>query len=362
MCSPKSKGSEVVSRGRPRAVHLGLPLLVAVGVVSQTSLLPGAVRGTVRNATSGQPAGGVMLTLSSFKDGMTPVDETTSAADGRFAFEKELPTVADRQPFLGAIRAEHDGVGYTEILRSGASLEDIQIIVYSARTTNLPAPLGRVVILEPGDTALIVRDNYQFVNDSEPPVTYSSESGTLRFFLPPAAQGQVQVSGMGPARMSLPSTALPSDEPDIFKVDFPLKPGQNSLDLTYVVPHAGATQLTLRTLYRGVPTRVAVPEDVQLTGDIRPLSAPTEARASIYEISDQDVVVLEVTGQGSFPRQTADASPPPAEVTVEPAPVAAEILWIITISALILGLGFFHLLTSKRTAGRPAFTDGPSKG
>ena len=87
-----------------------------------------------------------------------------------------------------------------------------------------------------------------------------------------------------------------------------------------------------------------------------------EARASIYEISDQDVVVLEVTGQGSFPRRTADASPPPAEITVEPAPVADEILWIVGISALILGLGLFHLLTSKRTAGHPDSTDGPSKG
>ena len=303
-----------------------------------------------------------MLTLSSFKDGMTPVDETTSAADGSFAFEKELPTVSGQQPFLGAIRAEHDGVGYTETLRSSASLEGIQITVYSARATRLPAPVGRVVILHPGDTELIVQESYQFLNDSEPPVTYSSEGGTLRFFLPPAARGQVEVSGMGPARMSLRSTALPSDEPDIFKVDFPLKPGQNRLDLTYVVPHEGTTQLTLRTVYGGVPTRVAVPEGVQLTGDIRPLSAPPEARASIYEISDQDVVVLEVTGQGSFPRRTADASPPPAEITVEPAPVADEILWIVGISALILGLGLFHLLTSKRTAGHPDSTDGPSKG
>ncbi len=351
-----------MSRRRARATHLGLLLAAVVAVVGLANPLLAAVRGTVRNATSGQPAGGVMLTLSSFKDGMAPVDETVSAADGSFVFQKDLPAVAAQQSFLGAIRAEHDGVGYTEILRSGSSLEDIQIVVYSASAAGLPAPTNRVIILEPARTDMMVREGYQFVNDSEPPVTYSSESGTLRFYLPPTAEGSVQVSTKGPAGMPLRSTALPAGEPDVFKVDFPMKPGENSIELTYVVPREDAAQFTLRAVYLGVPTTVAVPEGVQLDGDIQSLGREPTTQASLYAIPDEDVVILEVNGEGRLPSGSAEASSAPAEITIEPAPVADEILWIVTISALILGLGFFHLLTSKRPAGHGGRTGRTSEG
>lgn len=303
-----------------------------------------------------------MLTLSSFQGGMTPVDETVSAADGTFAFQKDLPAVASGQQFRGAIRTEQDGVGYTEILPSGASLEDIEITVYSASGSNLPAPSVRLMVFEPSGAELIIQEIYQFVNDSDPPVTYSSEAGTLQFHLAPAANGVVQVSGTGPAGMPLRSTELPTSEPDVYKVDFPLKPGDSQIGLTYVVPYEDGTVLLVRNLYRGVPTRVAAPEGVQLDGDIRPLGQHPETRASIYEIPDEDLIPLKVTGQGSFPSRTADASAAPAEITIEPAPVADEILWIVTISTLILGLSFCHLLTSKRAAGHGDRADGPAQG
>ena len=80
---------------------------------------------------------------------------------------------------------------------------------------------------------MLLRESFQFVNASSPPVTYSSAAGTLNFYLPPEAGGGVDVSGTGPAGMPLRSTALPAGPDNIYKVDFPLKPGENRIDLQY---------------------------------------------------------------------------------------------------------------------------------
>ena len=311
-----------------------------------------AVRGTVLNATTGKPAAGVMLTLSSFRGGMTPVEETVSGADGSFEFTKDLPAVTREQPFRGAIRAEQDGVNYTEILRSESSLEDVRITVYSVRDTDLPAPSTRAIILEPSAQEMIVRESYVFENDSVPPVTYSSEKGTLLFYLAEEANGAVDVSGRGPAGMPLTSAALPTGEPGVLKVDFPLKPGQNWIDLSYVLPHEDGQSFVLRTAYDTTETRVAVPNGVQLEGTgLTPLGSHPDISASVFNVAAGAESEIVITGQGRFGGAPSSGSAAPAEISIEPAPIAKELIWIAGISILILGLGFCHLLYSSLSDG-----------
>ena len=102
------------------------------------------VQGTVRNATTGTPASGVMLTLSTFQGGMRPLEETVSGADGKFFFQKDLPAVTEAQPFAGAIRAEHEGVNYTEILPNGAASQNVSVTVYSTSAENTLPPADHV--------------------------------------------------------------------------------------------------------------------------------------------------------------------------------------------------------------------------
>ena len=338
-------------RDSSRAVVLAAAAAIALASAAPPAV--GAVRGTVVNATTGEPASGVILTLSSFRDGMTPVDEAVSGADGRFAFAKDLPSVSDGQPYAGAIRAEQGGVNYTEILARGASLDDIRIAVYSVSETDIPPPDLRVVILEPGGGEMLVHESFRFANDSDPPVTYSSEAGTLRFHLPDAAEGAVEVSARGPAGMPLPSSALPTSDQGVYKVDFPLKPGENSISLSYVVPHEAGSAFTLRGVYGGVDTRVAVPEGVSLSGsNVTPFGEHPSNKASIYTVSGEAAVELQVAGEGRLRSSSPAAAGAPAEISIEPAPVARELPWIAGISILILGLGFFHLLQSRLPGGR----------
>lgn len=305
-----------------------------------------AVRGVVRNATTGAPAAGVALTLSSFRDGMTPLAETVSGSDGGFAFDRDLPAVGSGQPYAGAIRAEHDGIGYTEILASGAPLDSVQITVYSASAEGIPAPSARIVLLEPGEAEMIVREMYQLVNRSQPPVTYSSADGTLRFHLPGQAQGVVQVSGTGPAGMPLTSTALPTGEEGVYKVDFPLKPGENRIDLTYLLPHEDGAEHTLRSLHGGSTTRVAAPAGVSLAGPgVQSVGKAPSTDITLYTVPDEPQVTLAVTGR---PAGGGDAAGASADISIQPAPIAAEFAWIAGLALLILAAGFLHLLASER--------------
>lgn len=335
------------SRPLPR---MCLPMLAAAVAVCAWPVA-GAVRGTVRNGTTGAGAPGVTLTLSSFLGGMTPVEETVTDTEGRFAFAKELPAVSTGQPFAGAIRAELDGINYTEILRADDALDDVTVTVYSASAENIAPPANRVLILEPGAAEMVVRESFQFFNDSNPPVTYSTEDGTLRFFLPDAAQGVVQVSGTGPAGMPLRSTALPAGEEGLYKVDFPLKPGESRVDLSYVVPYADGGQFTLRSTYPEVATRVAAPEGVEIAGEgVALFGREPSTNAAIYSVQNASAAaLLTVSGQGALRRESEPGSSS-AEITIQPAPIAQELVWISGLTVLILGLGFVHLLASRRAS------------
>ena len=330
--------------------------VMAAACLAAAAPLAAQVRGRVTNGTDGGPAGGVALTLSSFLGGMTPLEEAVSGADGRFAFTKDLPAVSANQPFAGAIRAEFEGIGYTEVLESASLGREVSITVYSVSETNLPQPSNRVVILEPSGGELRVHDGYQFLNDSSPPVTYSSEEGTLRFYLPEAAGGQVEVSGRGPAGMPLPSTALPAAEPDLYTVDFPLKPGENAINLSYTVPYTDGMQFTVRSAYPGSMTRVGAPEGVEVAGpEVASAGQEPTTRASIYVLPDVPEVALTISGLGQLRTSSSAASSGQADISIEPAPVASELAWILVLAVLIFGIGFFHLLGSKLPDGH----DGP---
>lgn len=316
---------------------------VAVVVLAAAITVPisGQVTGMVVNATTNSPVSGVTLTLSSFRDGMTPVEETNSGPDGRFAFEKQLPAVSPDQPLAGAIRAEFEGIGYTKILESGALGEETQVTVYSVSESDLPAPAMRILIFEPSDSVLRVRDSYQFLNDSSAPVTYSSEDGTLRFHLPDGAQGQVDVMGTGPAGMPLRSTAMPAGGTGVYKVDFPLKPGTSRIDLTYTTPYEGVTELLVRAAYEGLLTRVVTPEGVEVAGEgLVSLGKEPRTNLLMYALPDAIENSLAISGTG---RLSAPAASSQSPITVALPPISKELPWIIGLAIAILAIGFFHL-------------------
>lgn len=329
---------------------LGAALALAV------PLLAAGPSGVVLNGTTGQPEPRIPITLISFAQGMDPIEEVYTGADGSFAFERELP---DNSP--GLLRAEHEAVAYSLVLPPGRPRQGVEVMIYDSKATPAVTPTGRILVLEPSEGEMVVNESYLYENATDPPITYRDvERGTLRFFLPAEAKGVVQVSATGPARMPLDAIAERTDEENVWKVDFAIKPGDNRISLSYLIPRQEGVAFRSPPMYPGLQTRVAIPSSVEISGEgLIDMGQEPTTQARIYE-APAGVVELEIAGVGTLSRsQPAAGGAAPAatsggsnEITIEPAPIAKEMPWIIGLTVLILAIGFFNLYVSgdKRRA------------
>src|SRR5690606_26642970 len=87
------------------------------------------------------------------------------------------------------------------------------------------------------------------------------------FYLPPEAKGIVQVSFIGPDQRPRNSSAKPTVTPNVLQVDEALLPGENRVDLSYVLPYeGGAGTFRAYNLDGGARVRVVAPAGVTLEG------------------------------------------------------------------------------------------------
>jgi len=342
-----------------RRVHV-CSLLAVAGIF--TAPLHAAIEGTVVNATTGKPVPRVPVTLVKFggAQGMTPVRELNTDADGRFSFDEALLELGS-QPVHGMLRTEHEGISYTKMIVPDVQLDDIQIEVYDISSGETLKPDMTAFLLEPGSDVTVINQFFQFSNKTSPPITFSNaDEGTLQFYLPPAAEGSVQVRATGPAGMPLPSSATRTTREDVYKVNFPLKPGSNLIELTYHVPTADAENFTSRVLYDDVEIRFVIPEGVGVEGqDLELIGQEPQSLASIYQYKGEGEFSLKISGEGQLNRggpAGGGGGGGGNEISIAPAPIAKELWWVIAITAAILGIGFFNLLSSKpasAVAGAP---------
>ena len=344
-------------------------LLLAVVAIAAPA--HAAIQGTVVNATTGKPVPRVPVSLVKFggPQGMASVRELNTDAEGRFSFDEALLEQGS-QAIHGMLRTEHEGISYTKMILPDVTLDDIRIEVYDIAEGETLKPDLTAFLFEPGPDETLIKQFFQFTNDAKPPRTFSDpDNGTLRFLLPPGAKGVVQVSATGPAGMPLPSSATKTNREDVYKVDFPLKPGASLIELTYRVPAADDGTFTSRVLYDDVETRFVIPEGVSVEGqDFELIGQEPTSLASIYEYKGEGEFSLKISGEGRLSMVAAeDGGGGGNEISIAPAPVAKELWWIIALTTAILGIGFYNLLSSKppnAVAGPPgmmAFAAGSSR-
>ena len=283
---------------------------------------------------------------------MDPIDEVYSGADGSFEFTKELVS-SGPQPLAGLVRAEFEGIAYTTTVMKGQT-EEIQAVVYESTSTRLD-PTGRILLLHPGENEMLINESYLFENNTDPQVTYNDpDNGSLRFYLPPEAKGIVKVEGQGPARMPLNSSAVESSEKDIYMVVFPVKPGNNQVSLTYLIPYAGEGELLLKTPYKNLQTRVAIPDGVLVTSeDAENLGQEPTTGANIYEVPSTPNATIAIKGIGAMRGSPGVQASDPGEanqIKVAATPIRKELPWLFILACAILAIGFYNLYSSKKRA------------
>jgi len=219
----------------------------------------GTVHGTVNNGTTGKPAAGVEVILIQLQGGMQPVANTKSDAKGEFTFDN--PGLG-AQPML--VRAVYHGVNFHQPVPPGGGSVQVNIFESStdAKTINVPS---HVVVFQPNGATLIVGEEYEIENKSQPPQAYFRADGNFDFSLPEKAQLQ-QVAASGPTGM--PVVQAPMDKKNNrYSIAYAFRPGQSRVRYSYEIPYPGnAATVKISTIYPGGRLIVVAPPTVQVSG------------------------------------------------------------------------------------------------
>ena len=141
-----------------------------------------------------------------------------------------------------------------------------------------------MILFEPGGGQMAVSETYLFKNDGKT-AWNDPDSGTLKFFLP-AGASKPQVKATAPGGMPLGAPVNKTAKPDVFAVDFPIKPGETRIDVTYTVPYTEGADLAGKVVSKDENTYLIVPNGVTLKGDgLNDLGAEPRTQAHIYGLT-----------------------------------------------------------------------------
>jgi len=309
-------------------------------------LLPASgIDGIVTNATTGKPQPSVKVTLiHPGQNGMQQLGSAESDAQGAFRIDKEVPS----PPAL--LQADYKGVNYNSVLAPGAPTSGVRVTVYDVTTQPAASKLSQhIFVFEPGDAELRVSETFLLSNPTL--TTYQDAAkGSLQVFVPgPAREGlmaTVEAPGGMPIRRPLQKTA----QANVYKVDYPVKPGDTRFDVVYTLPPT--EKFATKLMRTDGPTRLAVPGTVMLAGkNIQDLGQEPQTQARLYEVTGASFEA-NITGTGTLhtdepddagggrAKKDDDGAPQIQEV---PARIYTRLPWVLGLVFGMLALGGAYL-------------------
>jgi hypothetical protein len=292
----------------------------------------------VVNATTGQPQSGVAVNLvQPSQSGMVQLGNTTTDAQGQFKIDKQIP------PGPGLLQATYQGTTYNQIITPGMSTTGVQLKVYDAtKKAGIARTVEHLILLEPGADRLRISETFVVGNDSN--LTYNDPAkGSIQFFLPPATDGNAQVIITAPGGMPIPRPALKTPVAGIYKVDYPVKPGETRMDVSYTVP--ATNKFSGKIVGSDAATHLVTPGTVNVTGDgIELAGREPQTQANIYNLTGLDYNLL-IEGIGSLrPDDSAGAAGPgddggSPQVEIKKPRIYAQLPWVLSLAFAILALG-----------------------
>jgi len=299
-----------------------------------------AVDGTVINGTTGKPAANTIVSLvQPGQGGMQTLASVKSDAQGMFRIDKSV-----QGPQL--VQALYAGVLYNKVLMPGAPSTGLEVIVFDSTSKSGVAKVSQhFIVLQPSAKDMNVSEGILYQGD--PKLTFNdAANGTLHFYLPPEAKGIVSVTINAPGGMPIQRPAEKTNQPNVYKVSYPIKPGETRFDLSYIIPSATPLTFAGKILHNEGSSDLVVPNGVMITGDNIDLAGQEpKTQASIYRIKGTSFKV-EVTGTGSLRQPDApaadDDSGAPSIEQVKPR-IYEQLYLILGMTFTILALGSYLL-------------------
>jgi hypothetical protein len=313
------------------------------------AMASGAVDGTVTNRTTGKPQPGATVTLYrlSQQAGLDSVESVKSGPDGKFLINQEI-----QGPRL--LQTAYDGVTYNHMLPPGSRTSGVALEVYDAINRPGDATVTlHIMLFEPSGAEMAVRENFVWENSGK--TTFNDpDRGTLRFHVPEGAKDLI-VNCTAPQGMPIRRAAEPAGEPNVYKLDFPIKPGETSILVEYTLPFSSPGTFSSKAFYPGsTPTAFVAPPGVTIKGDgVESKRIEPRTQSTILETA-RTSYTLTIEGSGVLKRPQAEPeeSSGPAITFVLPK-LYERMWWILGLSGSILVLGFVLLYRAGQTAPSP---------
>jgi len=329
---------------------VSLRQILALSLLS--SAAHAAVTGTVINQTTGKPQANATVALNKLgmQNGIELVDQAHSDAQGHFS----INTTPDGQtPFL--IRTAYDGVTYNHMLPPGSPTTNLTIDVYTASKQPGQAKVTKhMILLEPVNGQMTVNETYLFTNPGK--TAWNDDAGTLHFFLPAGANGKAQVQATAPGGMPIGAAVVKTGKPDVFGVDFPVKPGETRFDITYTTPYTTGQPYAGKVVSKDENTYLIVPNGITMQGEgLNDLGAEPRTQAHIYGLPGSAYNVTLTGEEAAPPAAASDPAAAGGDAAADSGPQIEQIMprvynqakLIIGISLGILALGFVFLYRNQ---------------
>ncbi|HMD49528.1 MAG TPA: carboxypeptidase-like regulatory domain-containing protein [Bryobacteraceae bacterium] len=301
-----------------------------------------AVDGIVMSGTTGQPQANAIVSLvQPGQGGMKTLFSVKTDAQGVFRFDKDVPP----GPIL--VQTFFDGVNYNQPLMPGTPTSGIRVQVYNATNKPVAKVAQHFIVLQPSATDITVSEGILYQGD--PKLAYSDPvNGTLQFYLPPEAGGKVQVTINSTGGMPIQRPAEKTKQPNVYKVDYAIKPGETRFDLNYTLPATNPMTYTGKILHAEGASDLVAPQGVTLKGaDVELAGTEPTTQASVYKIKSPNFTV-QVEGTGALQAGAGGggggaASPEedngaPTLQEVKPR-IYDRMYWILGMAFAVLGLG-----------------------
>ena len=222
-----------------------------------------AISGVVVNGTTGQPQPNTPVILMRMgASGPEAAGNGKTDAQGKFSLDA---ATSNQGPTL--VRAIVDGVTYTKIIPPGTPSEGLTVEVYNATKDKSSAKVSKhILFFVPSNDSLDVKEAYLFSNDGKTSWNDPGD-GTLHFYLPPSTNGKVRIDATAPGGMPLQEAPIKTNKPDVYKVNFPVRPGETRFDLSYSTPYKEGDSFEGKVTTDDENTYLIVPKGVTLAGD-----------------------------------------------------------------------------------------------
>jgi hypothetical protein len=191
-----------------------------------------------------------------------------------------------------------------------------------------------MILFEPGGGQMVVNETY---------LCSTRGGGMLEFYLPAAANGEATVNATAAGGTPIAAAVKKTSKPDVYAVDFPVKPGETRLDLSYTVPYTEGAAYEGRIVTKDDNTYLIAPNGVTLQGEnLNDLGLEPRTQAHIYGLTGAAYKV-ELSAEAS----DSDSGPRIEQIM----PRIYGQVWLIVALALgILALGLALLYRAAPTA------------